>query len=82
VHFVFTCGALHAARDQLHAALDSVTSGAFGQLQYDEPLDQVLLSLLGDSYWGTAAGAAVDSCAPFWWRRAWAAREAAVAARE
>jgi hypothetical protein len=35
VHFVFTCEALHAARDQLHDALDSVTSGAFGQLLYD-----------------------------------------------
>ncbi len=51
VHLMFTCGALDAARDQLHDALDSVTSGAFGQLQYDEPLDQVLLSLLDDSYW-------------------------------
>ncbi len=54
MHFVFTCGVLHAARDQLHDALaSSVTSGAFGQLLYDEPLDQVLLSLLGDSCWGT-----------------------------
>jgi hypothetical protein len=80
VHFVFTCGALHAARDKLHAELDSVTSGAFGQLQYDEPLDQVLLSLLGDSYWGAAAGA-VDSCVRSFLVAAWAAREAAVAAR-
>jgi hypothetical protein len=81
VHFVFTCGALHVERDQLHAALDSITSGAFGQLQFDEPLEQCLLSLLGDSYWGTAAGA-VDSCVRFLLVAAWAAREAAVAARE
>jgi hypothetical protein len=79
VHFVFTCGALHAARDQLHDALDSITSGAFGQHLYDEPLDQVLLSLLGnDSYWGTTAGV-VDSCVRSFLVAAWA--EAAVAAR-
>ncbi len=78
----FTCGALHAARDQLHAELDSVTSGAFGQLQYDEPLDQVLLSLLGDSYWGTAAGAVDLLCVRSFLVAAWAAREAAVASRE
>ncbi len=38
-HFVFTCGALHAVRDQLYSRLDAiVTTGAFGQLMYDEPL--------------------------------------------
>jgi hypothetical protein len=35
--------------------------GVFGQLMFDEPLDTVLLGLLGDSYWGDDA-AAVDSC--------------------
>ncbi len=56
VHFVFTCGALHAPRDQLHDALDNVTPGAFGQLLYDEPLDQVLLSLLGALLLGYGRG--------------------------
>jgi hypothetical protein len=32
--------------------LDSITSGAFGQLMFDDPLDTVLLGLLGDNYWG------------------------------
>jgi hypothetical protein len=60
-HFVFTCGALHAVRDHMYSRLDSITSGAFGQLMFDEPLDTVLLGLLGDNYWGDNA-AAVDSC--------------------
>jgi hypothetical protein len=34
--------------------LDSITSGAFGQLMFDEPLDTVLLGLLGDNYWDGA----------------------------
>jgi hypothetical protein len=38
---VFMCGALRAVRDRLHGELDSITSGAFGQLMYDESLDQV-----------------------------------------
>jgi hypothetical protein len=37
-HFVFACGALHAVRDQLYSRLDAITTGAFGQLMYDEPL--------------------------------------------
>jgi hypothetical protein len=81
VHFVFTCGALHAVRDQLYSRLDNITHGAFGQLMYDEPLDIVLLGLLGDTYWGTDA-LAVDSCVrSFLLVAAWAAREAAVAAQ-
>ena len=32
-HFVFTCGALHAVRDHMYLQLDSITSGAFGQLK-------------------------------------------------
>jgi hypothetical protein len=51
-HFVFTCGALHAVRDHMYSQLDSITSGAFGQLMFDEPLDTVLLGLLGDNYRG------------------------------
>ena len=47
---MFTCGALHAVRDQLYSRLDAITTGAFGQLMYDEPLDTALLGLLGDSY--------------------------------
>ncbi len=57
-HFVFTCGALHAVRDHMYSRLDSITSGAFGQLMFDEPLDIVLLGLLGDrcdNYWGDNA---------------------------
>jgi hypothetical protein len=80
VHFVFTCGALHAVRDQLYSQLDSITQGGFGQLMYDEPLDVVLLGLLGDAYWGAAA-LAVDSCVRSFLVAAWAARGAAVAAR-
>jgi hypothetical protein len=37
-HFVFTCGALHAVWDHMYLQLDSITSGAFGQLMFDEPL--------------------------------------------
>ncbi len=44
----------------MYTRLDSITSGAFGQLMFDEPLDTVLLGLLGDSYWGDTAPA-VDS---------------------
>ena len=80
VHFVFTCGALHAVRDQLYSQLDSITQGAFGQLMYDEPLDTVLLGLLGGTYWGADA-LAVDSCVRSFLVAAWVAREAAVAAR-
>jgi hypothetical protein len=79
-HFVFTCGALHAVRAHMYTRLDSITSGAFGQLMFDEPLDTVLLGLLGDSYWGDAAPA-VDSCVRSFLAEAWAARELAVAAR-
>ncbi len=50
-HFMFTCGALHAVRDQLYSRLDAIITGAFGQLMYDEPLDTALLGLLGDNYW-------------------------------
>ncbi len=60
-HFVLTCGALHAVRGQLYSRLDAITTGAFGQLMYDEPLDTALLGLLGDNYWGEQA-TAVDSC--------------------
>jgi hypothetical protein len=68
-HFLFTCGALHAVRDQLHSRLDAITTDrAFGQLMYDEPLDTALLDLLGDKYWGEQA-TAVDSCYGLsWWR--------------
>jgi hypothetical protein len=60
-HFVFTCGALHAVRDHMYSRLDSavhrldsasITSGAFGQLMFDEPLDTVLLGLLGGQLLG------------------------------
>ena len=77
---MFTCGALHAVRAHMYTRLDSITSGAFGQLMFDEPLDTVLLGLLGDSYWGDAAPA-VDSCVRSFLAEAWAARELAVAAR-
>jgi hypothetical protein len=80
---VFTCGALHAVRDHMYSRLDGITSGAFGQLMYDEPLDTVLLGLLGDNrdnYWGEKA-LAVDSCVRSFLVEAWAARELAVAAR-
>jgi hypothetical protein len=60
--------------------LDSITSGAFGQLMFDEPLDTVLLGLLGDNYWGDNA-AAVNSCVRSFLVEALAARELAVAAR-
>jgi hypothetical protein len=49
-HFVFTCVALHAVRDRLYSRLDAITTGAFGQLMYDEPLDTALLG------WGTTTG--------------------------
>ncbi len=50
-----------------------ITSGALGQLMFDEPLDTVLLGLLGDKYWGTTTGAITLrwltlACAPFWWQ--------------
>ena len=64
----------------MHSRMDSITSGAFGQLMFDEPLDTVLLGLLGDSYWGDNAPA-VDSCVRSFLVEAWAARELAVAAR-
>jgi hypothetical protein len=61
------CGALHAVRDQLYSRysrLDAITTGAFGQLMYDdEPLDTALLGLLGDNrdnYWGEQATAAMQ----------------------
>jgi hypothetical protein len=80
-HFVFTCGALHAVRDHMYSRLDSITSGALvGQLMFDEPLDTVLLGLLGDNYWGDNA-AAVDFYVRSFLVEAWAARELAVAAR-
>jgi hypothetical protein len=75
---VFTCGAygaLHAVRDQLYSRLDAITTGAFGQLIYDGPLDTALLGLLGEQ------ATAVDSCIRSFLAAAWAAREAAVAAR-
>jgi hypothetical protein len=62
-HFVFTCVALHAVRDQLYSRLDAITTGVFGQLMYDEPLDTALLGLLGDNYWGEQATAVDSSCA-------------------
>jgi hypothetical protein len=77
---VFTCGALHAVLDHMYSRLDSITSGAFGQLMFDEPLDTVLLGLLGNNYWGDNAPA-VDSCVRSFLVEAWAARELAVAAR-
>ncbi len=65
----------------MYSQLDSITSGAAsGQLMFDEPLDTVLLGLLGDNYWGDNA-VAVDSCARSFLVAAWAARELAVAAR-
>jgi hypothetical protein len=69
-----------AVRAHMYTRLDSITSGAFGQLMFDEPLDTVLLGLLGDSYWGDTAPA-VDSCVRLFLVEAWAARELAVAAR-
>jgi hypothetical protein len=78
MHFVFTCGALHGVRDQLYGRLDDITAGAFGQVMYDEPLETVLLGLLGDAYWGPAAPA-VDSCVRSFLVAAWEAHEAAVA---
>jgi hypothetical protein len=57
----------------MYSRLDSITSGAFGQLMFDEPLDTVLLGLLGDNYWGDNA-AAVDSCVRSFLGEAWAAR--------
>jgi hypothetical protein len=51
------------------------SSGAFGQLMFDEPLDTVMLGVLGDrNYWGDSA-AAVDSCVRSFLGEAWAARE-------
>ncbi len=47
---------------------------------FDEPLDTVLLGLLGDKYWGDTA-AVVDSCVRSFLVAAWAARELAVVAR-
>jgi hypothetical protein len=47
---------------------------------YDEPLDTALLGLLGDNYWGEQA-TAVYSFVRSFLVAAWAAREAAVAAR-
>jgi hypothetical protein len=40
----------------------------FGQLLYDEPLETVLLGLLGDRYWGKwgATAPAVDSILRAW----------------
>ncbi len=67
-------------RDHMYFQLDSITSGAFGQLMFDEPLDTVLLGLLGDNYWGDNA-AVVDSCVRSFVVAAWAARELAVVAR-
>jgi hypothetical protein len=64
----------------MYSRLDNVTSGAFGQLMFDEPLDTVLLGLLGDNYWGDNA-LAVDSCVRSFLVEAWATRELAVAAR-
>jgi hypothetical protein len=76
---VFMCGALHAVRDHMYLQLDNITSGAFVQLMFDEPLDTVLLALLGDNYWGDNA-AVVDSCVRSFLVAAWAARELAVVA--
>jgi hypothetical protein len=78
--FACQCGALHAVRDHMYSRLDSITSGAFGQLVFDEPLDTVLLGLLGNNYWGDNAPA-VDSCVRSFLVEAWAARELAVARR-
>ena len=64
----------------MYSRLDSITSGAFGQLMFDEPLATVLLGLLGDNYWGDNA-AAVDSSVRSFLVEACATRELAVAAR-
>jgi hypothetical protein len=69
-------------QDQLYSRLDTITAGVFGQLMYDdEPLDTVLLGLLGHNCWGEQA-LAVDSYVRSFLVAAWAAREVAVAARE
>jgi hypothetical protein len=47
---------------------------------FDEPLDTVLLGLLGDSYWGAGAQA-VDYCVRAFLVTAWDAREVAVTAQ-
>ena len=54
----------------MYSRLDNVTSGAFGQLMFDEPLDTVLLGLLGDNYWDGAITLRLLTlaCAPFWWK--------------
>jgi hypothetical protein len=80
-HFVFTCGALHAVRDHMYLQLDSITSGAFGQLT-------CLMSrwiLCCWACWETSTGAITLrwltlACAPLV-VAAWAARELAVVAR-
>ncbi len=78
---MFTCGALHAVRDQLYSRLDAITTGAFGQLMCDEPLDTALLGFLGATTGPRGEQAtAVDSCVRSFLVAAWAAREAAVAA--
>jgi hypothetical protein len=79
VHHVW-CAACGVGSHVLAVELDSITSGAFGQLMFDEPLDTVLLGLLGDNYWGDNA-AVVDSCVRSFLVAAWAARELAVVAR-
>ncbi len=81
MHFVFTHGALHAARDQLHAACGAISrmlrwtasplTGAFGQ---HRPWACSVTPI--------GAAGAVDSCVRSFLVAAWAAREAAVAARE
>jgi hypothetical protein len=55
----------------MYLQLGTITSGAFSQLMFDEPLDTVLLGLLGDKYWGDTA--AVDSCVRSFLVAAWAA---------
>jgi hypothetical protein len=48
-HFVFTY-VVQAVRDHMYSRLDSITSGALGQLMFDKPLDTMLLGMLGDNY--------------------------------
>ncbi len=72
----------------MYSRLDAITTGAFGQLMYDNghwTLDTALLGLLGGLARGTTTGwgeqaTTVDSCVRSFLVAAWAAREAAVAA--
>ena len=42
----------------MYSRLDSITSGAFGRLMFDEPLDTVAITLR----------LLTLACAPFWWK--------------